>query len=76
MELKIGIIHASREIELEVDDSAQTAQMAEKALEEGTRFIWFVDKKGRRIGVVSDKLSYLEFSGDDQERVVGFGLGA
>ena len=73
MDLKIGVIHSAREIEMEIEeDASSVAQMAEQALAAGARMIWFTDKKGRRVGVVAEKLSYLEFIGDDSPRTVGF----
>ena len=73
MELKIGVIHTAREIELEIDPDAGVAEETEKALGEGSTLIWFADRKGRRVAVVADKLAYLEFGPEDSPRVVGFG---
>ena len=76
MDLKIGVINTTREIELELDDDhdlieSETAKL-EQALANGARMIWFTDKKGRRVGVVADKLAYVQFEGEPSSRMVGF----
>lgn len=76
MELKIGVIHSKRELELEVgdDEDAVRAEIdkVESALSNGVRVIWFTDTKGRHVGVVADKLAYLEFESGTGPKVVGF----
>lgn len=72
MDLKIGIIHSLRDIELELEDTSDVAEQTEKALTSGAPIIWFTDTTGRRVGVVVDKLSYIEISGQDVSRTVGF----
>jgi hypothetical protein len=73
MELKIGVIHTGREIELELgEDGPDVVAQAEKALQDGARLLWFTDTKGKRVGVVADKLAYLQLEGAEAQRVVGF----
>ena len=74
MELKIGVTYTARELELEIaEEASAVADMVEQALAEGARMVWFVDNRGRRVGVVTEKLAYLEFGTEDSQRVVGFG---
>ena len=35
--------------------------------------MWLTDSKGRRVGIPTDKLAYVEISGPDADRKVGFG---
>jgi len=34
---------------------------------------WLTDAKGRRVGVPTDKLAYIEVLNDDEKKRVGFG---
>jgi hypothetical protein len=36
--------------------------------------LWLTDAKGRRVGVPTDKIAYIEVAGDAGERKVGFGV--
>lgn len=78
MEIRIGVTYSPKEIEIEIDDAddasgdALVAQISASVGEEGS-MLWLTDKKGRRVGVPTAKLSYVEIgaprSGD---RRVGF----
>jgi hypothetical protein len=47
----------------------------EDALKGGAPVIWLTDKKGRRVGVPSDKVAYIEVAEEDAAKRVGFGSG-
>jgi hypothetical protein len=75
MEVRIGVVYTTRELVLESDESAeQVASAVDKALEKSERMLWLTDNKGRRIGVPTDKIAYVEVAGDAGERKVGFGV--
>jgi len=72
MDVKIGVVYTAKELLLEVDDEAETvAATIEAALSGSTGILWLTDRKGRRIGVPTDKVAYVEL-GEDPERRVGF----
>lgn len=74
MELKIGVVHSAREIEMEInEDAAALAERVEQAITNAVALIWFTDVKARRVGVATDKLAYLEFGEDASLKRVGFG---
>ena len=35
--------------------------------------MWLTDSKGRRVGVPTDKIAYVEISSDDAAHKIGFG---
>jgi Protein of unknown function (DUF3107) len=35
--------------------------------------LWLTDSKGRKVGIPTDKLAYVEVAGDSADRKVGFG---
>jgi len=77
MEVRIGVTQSPRELEVdlgEVPDAAALSQEIEAKLAAGG-VLWLTDKKGRRIGVPTEKVAYIELGGVDDNRRVGFGLG-
>ncbi len=76
MEIRIGITYSPKEIEIELadDDSGEKLikQINTSVGQEGS-MLWLTDKKGRRVGIPTAKMSYVEIgaprSGD---RRVGF----
>jgi len=74
MEVRIGVVYTPREIVLEMGDDAETVSAAiETAVREKNALLWLTDSKGRRLGIPTDKLAYVEIAGADSDRKVGFG---
>ncbi|HEX2039594.1 MAG TPA: DUF3107 domain-containing protein [Acidimicrobiales bacterium] len=77
MDVRIGVIHTPKEIEVELaDDADQAAVVAdvEQALGNDTGVLWLTDRRGRRVGVPSARLAYVEIGSPHEERRVGFGV--
>ena len=67
MELRIGVVHTAKELNLELDGSAEEiVGTIDKAMADGAPMIWLTDTKGRRVGVPVDKIAYVEI--DDRRR--------
>jgi hypothetical protein len=74
MEVKIGVIYSPRELTVEVDGSAdELVSSVQSALKDGIPMLWLIDRKGRRVGVPSDKVAYVEIGEEDAMKRVGFG---
>ena len=74
MDIRIGIVQSMRDLEVELADDADRDQImaeVEAALSSET-VLWLTDRKGRRLGVPSARIAYVEF-GTPVDRVVGFG---
>jgi len=72
VEVKIGIQSAPRELVMETNESAaQIEQALRTALADGGVFA-LADDKGGKVLVPTDKLAYLELTGNEPRRV-GFG---
>jgi hypothetical protein len=70
MEAKIGVVHTARELTVELDgDADEVRALVEQALSGGAPMLWITDRRGRRVGVPSDKIAYVECSDDDTRRV-------
>jgi hypothetical protein len=77
VDVRIGVTHTPKEIEVELpegtDADALVAQI-EKALA-GSGILWLTDRRGRRVGVPSARVAYIEFNTASEDRRVGFGAG-
>ncbi len=76
MEIRIGITQVARELELEMEDNTDAAKLAtqiEKSLNAGEGMLWLSDRKGRKVGVPSAKVAYVEIGSNADSYRVGFG---
>jgi hypothetical protein len=75
MDIRIGIVQSMKELEVELPEDAnreKVMKQVEAALG-GESVLWLTDRKGRRVGVPSARIAYVEFGTPASERVVGFG---
>jgi hypothetical protein len=73
MEIRIGVVYTARELTLETDDSVdEVSQRIEDALTKGDSMLWLVDNKGRRVGVPTDKIAFVEIAADAGAHKMGF----
>ena len=74
MQVRIGVIYSPKEIEVDVEDEegAGLAEQIEKTLGNGATVLWLNDRRGRRVGVVTDKIAYVEIGSETGDRRVGF----
>ncbi|MGH3348501.1 MAG: DUF3107 domain-containing protein [Nocardioides sp.] len=63
MEIKIGVQHASRELTLESDETADAVEKQVAEALSGGQLIALTDNKGRRVLVPAERLAYLELGG-------------
>ena len=74
MELRIGVVHTPKELNLELDGSADDVVAAiDKALADGTPVVWLTDTKGRRVGIPATQIAYIELDEGAGNKRVGFG---
>jgi Protein of unknown function (DUF3107) len=75
VEVRIGIVQTMKELEVELpEDAERDAVIAdvEEALAKDA-VLWLTDRRGRRVGVPSSRVAYVEVGADAGERRVGFG---
>ena len=75
MEIRIGIVQSMKEIDVDLPDDADRDKVmkeVEAALNSET-VLWLTDRKGRRVGVPSRRIAYVELGTPTSGRVVGFG---
>jgi uncharacterized protein DUF3107 len=76
VDVRIGITHTPKELEVEMPEDADRDKVVaeiEKLLTTGDGVLWLIDRKGRRIGVPVVKVAYVEVGAPTGERRVGFG---
>jgi hypothetical protein len=74
MEVRIGVVYTTRELTIETAEEVEAVtQTVERALAGTGGVLWFTDTKGRRVGVPTDKVAYIEIAADAGGRKVGFG---
>jgi hypothetical protein len=75
MDVRVGVTQTPKEIHVELaDDVEQKTVIAdvEAALADDSGVLWLTDRKGRRVGVPSAKVAYVEIGSPNEERRVGF----
>ena len=75
MDVRVGVSETPKEIHIEMaEDTDQAAVVAsvEKALAKADGVLWLTDRKGRRVGIPSSKVAYVEIGSPSDERRVGF----
>ena len=76
MDVRIGITHTPKELEVEMPDDADRDKVVadiEKLLKTGDGVLWLTDRKGRRVGIPVVKVAYVEVGAPAADRRVGFG---
>ena len=76
MEVRIGIIHTAKELEIELAEDAERDTIiadVEAALSRGEGVLWLTDRRGRRVGISAAQVAYVEVGAPANERRVGFG---
>jgi hypothetical protein len=73
MEVRIGVLHVAKELVLDLDQSvADVAKAVDAALKDDDGVLWLEDAKGRRVGVPSARVAYVEIEGEGSSKHVGF----
>jgi hypothetical protein len=74
MDVKIGVVYTPKELLLELEGGADEVRAKiDAALANAEPLVWLTDSKGRRVGVPTDKIAYVEIGTDDSSHKVGFG---
>ena len=76
MDVRIGITHTPKELEVEMPDDVDGDKVVadiEKLLKTGDGVLWLTDRKGRRVGIPVVKVAYVEVGAPAADRRVGFG---
>ena len=73
MEVKLGVTYSPKELVVETDQSPDdVASLVEEAVAGKSKVLWLSDTKGRRVGVPTEKLAYVEVGEEHPDKRVGF----
>jgi Protein of unknown function (DUF3107) len=74
MDVKIGVVYTPKELLVELDGGADDVRKhIDAALADKAPLVWLTDSKGRRVGIPTDKIAYVEIGSDDAAPRIGFG---
>jgi len=76
VDVRIGVTYTGKELEVELpDDSDRDAlsKAVEAAVAGEAPVLWLTDRKGKTVGVPSEKIAYVELGRSASDRRVGFG---
>jgi hypothetical protein len=76
VDVRIGVLHTMKEIEVELPSDADRAEVKsriDEALADEGNTLWLSDRHGKEVAIPSARIAYIELSGTDGERKIGFG---
>jgi len=76
VDVRIGVIHSLKEIEVDLADDIDRDELRKKvdeALGDDSRTLWFTDRSGREVAISGAKVAYVELGRPESERRIGFG---
>lgn len=76
MDVRIGVLHTMKEIEVELPadtDRAEIKSRIDEALADDDKALWLTDRHGKDVAIPSARIAYVELGSADSERRIGFG---
>lgn len=76
MDVRIGVLHTMKEIEVELPadtDRAEIKRRIDEALADDDKALWLTDRHGKDVAIPSARIAYIELGSADTERRIGFG---
>jgi Protein of unknown function (DUF3107) len=75
VDVRIGVTYSPREIELQLAEDVDRAELkarVDEVLGADDKVLWVTDRKGREVGVPSNKITYVELGSAEESRPMGF----
>ena len=70
LEIRIGVADSPKEISLEIKEDARGRDQAHRGLAlPAATVLWLTDEKGKRVGVPSAKVAYVEIETETAPRI-------
>lgn len=76
VDVRIGVTFSPKEITVELPENTDgdtVRQQVDKALSGDGGVLWLTDRRGRQVGVPTEKLAYVDIGSPDSDRRIGFG---
>ena len=75
LQIRIGVHYSPKELTLEVEEGSEDFMAkVDSGLAEGSPMLWLTDRNGKRVGVPSDRLAYVEIEPESAYRSAGFSI--
>ncbi len=78
MDIRIGVVHTAKEIEIEVaadTDPADITARVDEVLGGDSPILWITDRDGVQFGVPANRIAYVEVGTAQPKSRIGFGAG-
>lgn len=75
MEVRIGVTYTAKELEVDLGDDADAEAIRDDidaAMAGDGAVLWLTDKRGRRVGIPTDKVAYIDIGSPEDIRRIGF----
>ena len=76
MDVRIGVIYTGKELEVDLPDETnrdEISKLIDAAVSGTNPVLWLTDRKGKTVGVPSERIAYVELGRAQSDRKVGFG---
>lgn len=76
MDVRIGVTHTPKELDIELPDGTDAEALSaqiDQQLSSDAGVLWLTDRRGRKVGVPTARIAYVELDAKSEERRVGFG---
>lgn len=74
IEIRIGMSENPKELAAELEETTEEfIKKITAAIKSGTGVFWVTDSRGKKTGVASAKIAYIEIEPEGDRRPVGFG---
>jgi len=76
VDVRIGVVHTVKEIEIELPadvDRAEVQAKINEALADDDNVLWLADRHGAEFAIPSERIAYVQLGRSDGERRIGFG---
>ena len=76
MDVRIGLVHSLRELEIELPDDTDPDALrtqVDEALRDDDAILWLVDRKGASFGISAGKVTFIQLGTAEDKGRIGFG---
>jgi hypothetical protein len=76
VDVRIGVLHTPKEIEIELPVDADRAAVREQvsaALADADKVLWLTDRHGAEYGLPAARIAWVQIGRSDADRRIGFG---
>jgi hypothetical protein len=76
VDIRIGLVHSLRELEVELADDTDAVALqkqVDEVLGGGGGILWLTDRKGAQFGIAAEKVTFIQLGTVSEKGRIGFG---